>query len=71
MRTLLAAVAVSCCMLVAAVGCNKNKDKEMTSSTNSPTMASMDVCSHCPGAQHGTADGKCEVCGTKLAAPAK
>jgi len=70
MRTLFAAVA--CCMLVAALGCDKNKNKDMDKSTmKHETMASMDVCPHCPGVQHGTADGKCEVCGAPITKPAK
>jgi hypothetical protein len=55
-------------MLVAAVGCDKNKNHDhMSKSTmKDNTMASMDVCPHCAGVQHGTADGKCEVCGMPI-----
>lgn len=67
MRTLFAAVA--CCMLVAAVGCDKNKSKDMDKSTmKHETMATMDACAHCPGVQVATADGHCPVCGAKVAA---
>ena len=74
MRTLFAAVA--CCMLVVAVGCNKDHNKDADKHTmKTNTMASMDVCPHCPGVQHGTAEGKCEQCGMPItkatAAPAK
>ena len=66
MRTLFTAVA--CCMLVAAVGCDKNRDKDMsTSGMKDNTMASMDVCSHCAGVQKATAEGTCPGCGMKVA----
>jgi hypothetical protein len=68
MRTLLAVVV--CTLLVAAAGC-KSEDHHMKSDKSmdrSPTMGAMDVCPHCAGVQHGTADGKCESCGMKLSA---
>ena len=69
MRTLFAAFA--CCMLVASVGCNKNKSTDQHHmSSSSQQMASMDVCPHCAGVQHGTADGKCEICGRPVSMPA-
>ncbi len=67
MRTLLAAV-VCTVLAVAATGCKS--DDKMSSNTSSmsadKTMASMDVCSHCPGVQTATADGKCPGCGAAV-----
>ena len=66
MRTLLAAVV--CSMLVAVAGCKSdNGMKSDRSATGGQTMGTMDVCSHCPGVQKATADGKCEACGMKVA----
>ena len=48
---------------LAVVGCTHDDDK-MGSSKK--TMSG-DVCSHCPGVQTATADGKCSACGMKLA----
>jgi uncharacterized paraquat-inducible protein A len=61
-------------LLVAALcvmtGC-KSKDccGKCTKPAGATTMAGadVDVCSHCPGVQHATADGKCEKCGMALA----
>lgn len=49
------------------VGCHNMKkdgccsgDKAMR--TTAVDMSKVDVCAHCPGVQHLTADGKCEGC---------
>jgi hypothetical protein len=49
-------------LLVGAVGCQKHD-----AMGDSPKMMSADVCPHCPGVQKATADGKCEMCGAKVA----
>src|SRR5438045_3911554 len=47
---------------LAVVGCDKNKNKDDASTTgtmsNEPKKMSTDACSHCPGVQTATADGK-------------
>jgi len=58
-RFVLAAVVVSSLCLV---GCH-NKDDNMS---NEPKKMSMDACSHCPGDQTVTADGKCSGCGAAV-----
>lgn len=49
-------------MLVGVVGCQKS-DPSMSDAK----MMSADVCPACKGTQKATADGKCEMCGTKVA----
>jgi hypothetical protein len=52
-----------CVAMLALVGC-KN-DGSGTKSSN-PQMMSNDACSHCPGVQTMTTDGKCPSCGMKV-----
>jgi uncharacterized paraquat-inducible protein A len=64
MRTLLAVLAVGA--VLAFSGC-KDHDKDMDhDNMQTQKMSSDDVCAHCPGVQHATADGKCPVCGAKV-----
>ena len=64
MRTLLAVLAVGA-VLTFAGGC-KDHDKDMDDTTHTQKMSSDDVCPHCAGVQHATADGKCPECGAKV-----
>ena len=76
------AVLIVASSLVGA-GCMKDKDDDMHDSkmmdtkpmTQAKPMAGhetmMDACSHCPGVQTATADGKCPVCGMPVASMAK
>lgn len=66
MRKSIALLAVGFLLVVG--GCkndNMNKDMDHSSSTE-PKKMTMDACSHCPGVQTATADGKCPVCGAKV-----
>jgi hypothetical protein len=64
MRTLLAVFAIGA-VLAFSGGC-KNHDDDMNHDTHTQKMSSDDVCSHCAGVQHATADGKCPECGAKV-----
>jgi len=44
-------------------GCQKNDNHD---GTGNGSTASVDVCDKCAGVQHGTSDGRCEVCGDKV-----
>src|SRR5687768_15633403 len=62
-------VAVVAMFAMAAVGCQKDDDMK-ASGRPAPvgekdagvSGAGKDVCTHCPGIQKATADGKCEMC---------
>ena len=67
MRKTIALLAVG--FLLAVGGCkNDNKDESMSTSSSSsePKKMTTDVCSHCPGVQTATTEGKCSGCGAKL-----
>ena len=66
MRKLLVVVAMG--MLVAGFGCKNgnNGDNGNMHGSNQPKKMSADACSHCPGNQTATADGKCPQCGMKV-----
>jgi hypothetical protein len=54
---------------VAAAGCH-SQDEKCDHCTTKPSgdakmTSASDACSHCPGVQTATADGKCPVCGAK------
>jgi len=61
------------CLLFAialsAIGCSSHDkcDKCTTkpSTTDAKMMSTSDACSHCPGVQTATTDGKCPVCKAK------
>lgn len=55
-RVLLAAFVVSS---LCFVGCKSDDKDEMSSE---PKKMSIDACSHCPGEQTVTAEGKCSGC---------
>jgi hypothetical protein len=50
-------------VLVVSAGCKHDDNDNDMHHGKDAKMMSADVCSHCPGVQHGTADGKCEKCG--------
>jgi hypothetical protein len=57
------------CAMVAAlsiVGCKANSNCCKTCKAPSEVKAGTDVCTHCPGVQTATADGKCSGCGMAL-----
>ena len=69
MRKTIALLAVG--FLLAVGGCKNdtNNDGMSTSSSSSssePKKMTTDVCSHCPGVQTATTEGKCSGCGAKL-----
>ena len=54
---------------LAVVGCqdnNSTKNDDMQMKSTEPKKMSTDACSHCPGNQTMTAEGKCSSCGMKL-----
>jgi uncharacterized paraquat-inducible protein A len=52
-------------ILFVGVGCqNKNEDGDHMDKKGA--MSKKDVCDHCPGVQHATANGTCEMCGAKV-----
>jgi|SwirhisoilCB1_FD_contig_61_5251346_length_262_multi_1_in_0_out_0_1 rubrerythrin len=65
MRTLLAVLAIGA-VLSFAGGCKNDHDNDMDHDMHTQKMSSEDVCPHCPGVQHATADGKCPECGAKV-----
>ena len=69
MRRLL--VAALSAFVFMAVGCQSDGgsgDKMSSKSSGDAMKASADACSHCPGVQKATADGKCPMCGMKMSA---
>ncbi len=58
--SLLAVVSLLC-----VVGCKS--DSEMDHDHRMKDKVSMDACSHCPGNQTATAEGKCPTCGMPVA----
>src|SRR4051812_29592548 len=58
-------VAVLAAALFTVVGCQK----KATDDTGDPKMMSGDACTHCPGVQKATADGKCPECGMAVKDP--
>jgi uncharacterized paraquat-inducible protein A len=65
MRTLLAVLAVGA-VLSFGSGCKDQNHDMDHDSTHTQKMSSDDVCTHCAGVQHATADGKCPECGMKV-----
>src|SRR5688572_5155163 len=61
-------VAVLGALLIVGFGCQDKSHDHSSSKSGDAMKASADVCSHCPGVQKGTADGKCEKCGMKVSA---
>ena len=61
-------VAVLGTMVFLSVGCQSDggSDKASSKSSGDAMKASADACSHCPGVQKATADGKCPMCGAKV-----
>jgi hypothetical protein len=47
----------------ASTGC---KDNMHDDNMRRDSMGMKDACSHCPGMQTATTDGKCPVCGAKV-----
>ena len=52
--------------MLAVGGCKASASADSDPS-NEPKKMSTDACPHCPGNQTATADGKCPVCGAKVA----
>jgi hypothetical protein len=61
MRKLMAVFAVGA--VLALAGCKNGNHNDKCCPTTQ--MSKKDCCSHCPGVQTATADGKCPVCGAK------
>jgi hypothetical protein len=61
MTKVLCLAALAAMLSIGAVGCKSDNSH----SSDDPKMMSADACSHCPGKQTATADGKCPVCGMK------
>ncbi len=68
------AIMILCGLMFVTVGCKKDHmdDDDMngsmsgsSSSTSSMKSGGADACTHCPGHQTATADGKCPGCGAK------
>ena len=56
-------VAVLSALLLVSVGCQNGSDKSDAKRSGDAMKASADACTHCPGVQKATSDGKCPVCG--------
>jgi hypothetical protein len=53
--------------VIALAGCKTSNGDEATAKKADDTMKmSTDACSHCPGVQTLSADGKCSACGMKV-----
>ena len=49
--------------MTAGLGCQDNKNQDsMSHKQDKASMSAGDACTHCPGVQTATADGKCSMC---------
>lgn len=53
-------------LLVAGLGIVGCKNCDKCEQSSEPKKMAVDVCSHCPGDQTMTAEGKCSGCGASL-----
>jgi rubrerythrin len=68
MRNLIALVSISAACLIGGCRSDDGHSHKGTHAKQSPTQAQQqtvakDMCTHCPGLQTATADGKCPSCG--------
>lgn len=52
--------------LLVVGGCQNKNDSDSSMRSDEPKRMTTDACSHCPGVQKATADGKCPACGMKV-----
>ena len=55
-------------LLFVSVGCQSDHKHDGSHHKGDAMKASADACTHCPGVQKATADGKCPVCAMQTGA---